>query len=202
MLAVLAPIGSLAAGVIKPDSACADEAKYKSLDGLHKAALTVINNSDETVKVYWLNYQGKRTFYRDLAPRTSYVQETWLTHPWVISSLAGDCYRFLVMNSLQQSVTVAPEGQDPEATVINVPAPTVEELPTINTSTTAPVAVSETPAVGSPGTGSPGPTTGETSPDYSWLLIMGVLAAVAAVLIAISFATGRTPWIRRGGKGS
>lgn len=195
ILAAFAPIGTLASGVIKPDTACADEATYKSLKGDDKAELTVINNSDETVKVYWLNYDGKRTFYRDLAPHTSYIQATWLTHPWVISSTVGACYRFLVMTSLKQSVTVAPEVPNPESTV--VPESTTA------TATPAGTTVAVVPGASPGATAAPTqPTTGETSPDYSWLLIMGVLAAVAAVLIAISFGTGRMPWICRGGKGS
>jgi hypothetical protein len=193
-LAVLAPIGVLAAGVIKPDTACADEATYKSLKGDDKAELTVINNSDETVKVWWLNYDGKRVFYRDLAKHTSYVQATWLTHPWVVSSTAGDCYRFLVMTSLKQSVTVAPETPDPAATVV----------PESSTAASAPggspaaVVPEASPAATSP---SNRPTTGATSPDYTWLLIMGVLASVVAVLIAIAAGTGRLPGFPRGGRG-
>ena len=91
-----------------PDSSCATESQFKSITGTTHAVLQIINNSDETVKAYWLDYTGKRVFYVDIKPHTSYLQATWLTHPWVITSSAGACYRFLVMNSQEQSVTVEP----------------------------------------------------------------------------------------------
>jgi hypothetical protein len=176
-------------GRVVPDAACDRDGKAKSRSGDEKAALTVINNSDEAVKTYWLDYDGKRVFYEDVAPHTSYVQKTWLTHPWVVTSVDGECYRFLVMNAKEQTVTVAPEHPDPAATVRAVPTRT----PPINAPTAG-------PTVG-PAT-TPGPvttTTSDTTSDYTWLLILGALASMAAVLIGISAAQGRLPWINRGG---
>ena len=174
---------------IVPDAACDRDGKAKSKNGDVKAALTVINNSDEAVKTYWLDYDGKRVFYEDVAPHTSYVQKTWLTHPWVVTSVDGDCYRFLVMNAKEQTVTVSPENPDPEATVRAVPSRT----PPINAPTAGPTAGPAT---------TPGPvttTTSDTTSDYTWLLILGALASMAAVLIGISAAMGKLPWINRGG---
>ncbi len=180
---ILAGIG----GAIKPDSACADEADFKSLKGDDPAVLTVINNSDETVRTWWLSYDGERVFYSDLAPHTSYMQETWLTHPWVISSAAGDCYRFLVMTSLQQSVTVAPEVPDPAATVVPVSAAPQTARPV----TGAPPIATTPPSTG----GASGPTTPATSTDFLPLLIMGVLASIFVVVGGMA-ATGKLPGVR------
>jgi PEP-CTERM motif-containing protein/von Hippel-Lindau disease tumor suppressor protein len=36
------------------------------------------------VDVYWINYSGDRVFYQTLAADSSYVQDTFLTHPWLI----------------------------------------------------------------------------------------------------------------------
>lgn len=191
VLALLLPAGVGAAGAIKPDSSCATESSYKSQQGIAPAELTVFNNSDETVKVWWLNYDGKRTFYRDLAPHKSYIQPTWLSHPWVISSVGGACYRFLVMTSIRQTVTVSPEIPDPEAT-------TVSESPTPSPGSPVPAASSRSTAGAS---AEPVVVTpGGSSSDFAPLLVMGVLASMVAVLIAGLAATGRLPAFLRGGR--
>lgn len=35
--------------------------------------------------IFWLDYNGQRVLYNTLAPGQSYVQQTFLTHPWVIA---------------------------------------------------------------------------------------------------------------------
>ncbi len=60
-----------------------------------KAARTVINNykttiefrneSNKTIKVYWLDEQGRRKFSVTLAPKQSHVFETYLSEPWLIT---------------------------------------------------------------------------------------------------------------------
>jgi len=190
LLLLLAP-GSrlLAAGPVVPDAACQDEGKSKSLKGDTTAALTVINNSDEVVQTFWLDYNGDRVLYEQVAPHTSYVQKTWLTHPWVVASASGACYRFVVMNAREQTVTVAPANPDPAATVRAVPTAT----PPLNAPTAGPtVGPATTPAAAS------GTAPGDTS-AFSWPLILGITASFAALLIGAGIATGRMPWINRGG---
>jgi len=116
VLAVLLVDRAAAATPPVPDSACSDEASYRSTAGDHTASLLIINNTTETVQSIWLDYTGKRVFYRQIAPLTSYVQPTFLTHPWIIANLAGACYRFVVMNAPQQTVTVNPGDGPPVVT--------------------------------------------------------------------------------------
>lgn len=192
LLALVPAAGVAAAGPIRPDSSCATESTYKSRDGLAQAELTVFNNSDETVKVWWLNYDGKRTFYRDVAPHKSYIQPTWLTHPWVITSVGGACYRFLVMNSVRQTVTVAPEVPDPEATTVFESA-----TPLPAGATAVPGGASTRPPSAAPAAVSTGGSSSGSGP----LVIVAVVAgAVAAVAVGLA-TTGRLPGIRRGGRG-
>lgn len=91
-----------------PDSACSTEKSFKSTLGVAQATLTIINNTDQTVQSFWLNYNGDRVFYRQLAAHQRYNQPTWLTHPWIVASLDGTCYRLVVMTSLEQTVTLNP----------------------------------------------------------------------------------------------
>lgn len=184
-----------ASGPIVPDSSCATESQFKSTSGTTTAVLQIINNSDETVKAYWLDYTGKRVFYEDIKPHTAYLQATWLTHPWVITSAAGACYRFVVMNSQEQSVTVEPvlgpgETVAPLATAQSTeiaPAPTVTAPPTTAAAASGPAIQATAAPSGAGTTGSTqGPGPGTT------IAIAGLAAAVVA-LIAFLVITGRMP---------
>jgi von Hippel-Lindau disease tumor supressor len=55
-----------------------------STSGSTPAAIDFINNLSFAVDVYWINYSGNRVFYDLLAANSSYVQPTFLTHPWLI----------------------------------------------------------------------------------------------------------------------
>ena len=47
----------------------------------------VVGESDETqFKIYWLDYQGKRQFYKHVFAGQTYNQQTFLTHPWVVTA--------------------------------------------------------------------------------------------------------------------
>eukprot|EP00174_Griffithsia_okiensis_P000792 GO256354.1.p1 GENE.GO256354.1~~GO256354.1.p1 ORF type:complete len:137 (+),score=6.64 GO256354.1:60-413(+) len=41
-------------------------------------------HSEMTVAVYWINYNGREQKYNTLTPGRSYVQSTFVTHPWVL----------------------------------------------------------------------------------------------------------------------
>jgi hypothetical protein len=199
-----------AAGPIVPDSSCADESTYKSLKGDTAAQLEVINKSPETVKIWWLDYNGKRVLYQQLPPFTMYVQRTWLTHPWVITNLGGRCYRFLVMTSQLQSVTVEGEPPDPDTTALPLsaratagPTAATTVAPTA-AATVAPTAATTAAAAQPTPTPGGGPTTpaGSTAqgPDNTALAVIGAVAAVAVAAGVGLAATGRLPGFRRGGR--
>lgn len=52
-------------------------------------SIEFVNLSDEKIVVYWLDYDGVRQPYGELAPGQSYVQPTHLTHPWLITDAGG-----------------------------------------------------------------------------------------------------------------
>jgi hypothetical protein len=211
---VLLAIGSgsvQAAGPVVPDSSCSTESQFKSLTGTTRAVLQITNNTDETVKSYWLDYTGKRVFYENIAPHTSYLQATWLTHPWVITSASGACYRFVVMNSQEQFVSVDPtlgpgETFAPLATAGSTdiaPAPTVT-APTVTAATAtaaAATAASTTGADAQPtaaaasGSGNAGSAQG-AGPGVT-IAIAGVAAAVVA-LRAWLVINGKMPGLPKG----
>jgi hypothetical protein len=48
-------------------------------------SLTFVNTSKQTVKVYWLDFEGRRVLYQTLKDGETYQIRTYLTHPWVIT---------------------------------------------------------------------------------------------------------------------
>ncbi len=59
----------------------AEEKGIKSVTGDVAATIEFVNASGKTVKVYWLDYDGRRKLYQTLAAGDSYEQQTFLTHP-------------------------------------------------------------------------------------------------------------------------
>jgi von Hippel-Lindau disease tumor supressor len=53
--------------------------------------ITFINQRSVPVKTYWLDYSGKRKFYATIAPGDKVVQQTYVTHPWVVTDTSNNC---------------------------------------------------------------------------------------------------------------
>jgi hypothetical protein len=71
---------------------CAQEGSLRSINADTPTQVTFVNRGAVAIRTYWLNYQGRRVFYRDLAAGASYTQQTYLTHPWVITNnSSGEC---------------------------------------------------------------------------------------------------------------
>jgi len=77
---------------------CSYEGHIKSVAAFSNpttmTAIQFVNASTtQTFQVFWLDYAGQRFRYNTLGPGQSYVQQTFLTHPWVIAdtSPAATC---------------------------------------------------------------------------------------------------------------
>ncbi len=68
---------------------CAEEDKLRSKRGDEKTNIqfNVIGENDETqFKIYWLDYKGHRQFYKHVFAGDTYNQQTFMTHPWVVTA--------------------------------------------------------------------------------------------------------------------
>jgi VHL beta domain len=86
-----------------PDATCASESSLRSLNGNQSVTMTFQNQSSEPITAFWLDYSGKRVFYRRLNGGESYAQPTYISHPWVFVDANGKCRR-IVMPSISQKV--------------------------------------------------------------------------------------------------
>lgn len=57
------------------------------------------NATDDWLALEWLNFEGKRVRYADLAPRQTYRQQTYVTHPWVAVDPTQRCRGLFVPNA-------------------------------------------------------------------------------------------------------
>ena len=61
-----------------------DEKGLRSLDGSVPTYIRFDNYLGEEVNLFWINYEGVRVYYASLQPGRSMLQETYVTHPWVV----------------------------------------------------------------------------------------------------------------------
>jgi len=74
--------------------ACDEEKQARSVEGLRSAMISFRNDGPAPVRIYWIDYTGKRKFYAEIATGQRHDQPTYLTHPWVVTDVAGKCIGF------------------------------------------------------------------------------------------------------------
>ncbi|NOQ65046.1 MAG: PKD domain-containing protein [Methyloprofundus sp.] len=83
--------------------ACSDEQLLRSLPAVQLAPIVVpvefINQRNNSVTIYWLNYAGERVWYYNLAAQSSYYQNTFANQPWIIIDGNNNCLGIYVVES-------------------------------------------------------------------------------------------------------
>ena len=57
----------------------------RSILGNQKTEIEFINKKQEPIKVFWMDYNGNAVFYKMMKPSEKYTQNTFMTHPWLIT---------------------------------------------------------------------------------------------------------------------
>lgn len=87
------------------DASCKTEFGSHSVDSNTSTSFTITNQTSVTLTLFWLNFQGQRVRYFDLAPGTTQSQGTFVTHPWVVADPKGGCIRlFLVTDPIHITI--------------------------------------------------------------------------------------------------
>lgn len=87
---------------------CRSETRLRSRSSSSSTNVRFINRQRFVVKVYWIDFAGKRQHYFDLEPNEVRWQQTFTTHPWVITS-AGEnqpCLDIFLPPSLTDGVAI------------------------------------------------------------------------------------------------
>jgi hypothetical protein len=97
---------------LQPQS-CSYEGHIKSVAAFSTPTAVRFVNSSATLtfQVFWLDYNGNRVLYATLGPGQSFIQQTFLTHPWVIAdtSPAATCQE-IYLPLPEQAPAIFPPG--------------------------------------------------------------------------------------------
>ena len=86
---------------------CKEERNLRSLKGTVKTSIVFINKENQTIRVYWLDYDGKRIPYGALERDQVFSTMTYLTHPWLITDARDKCKAIYMPTSQRLEITVA-----------------------------------------------------------------------------------------------
>lgn len=83
----------------------------RSKEATQRAEILFKNTLTEKIRVYWIDYQGKEVFYRELDPGQSYRQPTYVSHPWRIRAARdGRLVATLIADGKTTSATARTPG--------------------------------------------------------------------------------------------
>jgi hypothetical protein len=86
------------------------EKNLKSLPNETKAQIKFVNKSGQEVKVYWLDFSGHRVLYKVLEAGESYDQQTYLTHPWLVTDGRDDAWNIFFADAQPRVIYIVPPG--------------------------------------------------------------------------------------------
>jgi hypothetical protein len=69
---------------------CSLEGQITSLNSLTETSVVFDNQTTDDLSVFWLDFAGQRVLYNTVGAGTSYAQPTFLTHPWILITGAGE----------------------------------------------------------------------------------------------------------------
>jgi len=93
---VLAALIATAFAAAPAEAGC-NVADKRSEKGSKAAVVEVVNKAKtQPVDLYWIDYKGKRVFYAKVQPGARIKQQTYRSHPWIITNQKGRCLDGLV----------------------------------------------------------------------------------------------------------
>jgi hypothetical protein len=95
---------------------CAKESGYKSLNADQVVRVQFTNATNGRINIYWLNYDGHRILFNTLRKGENHSFQTYVTHPWVITTTHDACLMlYLPSSDPNQFVTISKPPGGPQA---------------------------------------------------------------------------------------
>jgi von Hippel-Lindau disease tumor suppressor protein len=116
-----------AVGAVRAAAGACNITQTKSISASVKTKIEFVNKTAGTVKVYWLDYTGKRVYYWTLAPGASYAQATFDTNPWVVLTSSGGCIGYVIAPKSQYVISGTATAPPPPTTTAVARAQTPAE---------------------------------------------------------------------------
>jgi hypothetical protein len=89
----------------------AEQAEIKSVNGNVGTSLAFINRGCQTIKVYWLDYEGNRVLYKTLKSQEGYSVNTYLTHPWLITNESDKAWYVYYADAQPRTIEIIPPAK-------------------------------------------------------------------------------------------
>ena len=71
--------------------ACEREFDFASSPQQGPTAMTFVNRSEQTVRIYWLDFHGYRKLYQTIPPGGRATQKTFIGHNWLVAGIDDRC---------------------------------------------------------------------------------------------------------------
>ena len=85
---------------------CSNEKALNSKEDSRNATMDFQNNSGETRKIYWLDYNGERVLYKIMKENENFYITTYITHPWIITDGSGKCLEIHMPNNKNNKIVI------------------------------------------------------------------------------------------------
>lgn len=86
---------------------CKAEPYVYSVGSEVETSIKFVNKTSAVRRVYWLDFDGDRVFRFQLGPKQSLLQETFLTHPWIVTDAAGNCRSVFYPDGQKRTVNIS-----------------------------------------------------------------------------------------------
>ena len=83
--------GTLVNGYKLQPEDCSERGGLRSEEDSTATIIWFVNNTHEVLSLYWADYNGQEQSYGQIKPGDNLRQETYLTHPWVVTRGDGTC---------------------------------------------------------------------------------------------------------------
>src|SRR5262245_61493223 len=84
----------------------AEEQGIKSVDAKIRTEMTLVNKTKQTVKVFWIDYKGKRKLDATLEPGETHNVTTYLTHPWLVTDAKENAWAIYLPDAQFRTVDI------------------------------------------------------------------------------------------------
>jgi VHL beta domain len=84
----------------------------RSLRGDTSTFIRFTNHTHQVVRVDWIDYGGHLVRYHTLEPGISVLQQTYVTHPWVGSTVSGSRYPVTIADGSGTQEVVFTDGDE------------------------------------------------------------------------------------------
>ncbi len=88
------------------ESGCPQEGHIKSPSSFNAATITFDNQTAADLKVYWIDFNGNRKYYRTVKAHSKYDQGTWVGHVWVVAGAGDQCVKLESANAVNQVLVI------------------------------------------------------------------------------------------------